>query len=67
MTEDELRYKGIKPDYSWQGIVDRVNDQNHIIHQAFKLRRQKEYNSVEEKQFMVKLRHYLKELKESLV
>ncbi len=67
LTEDELRYKGIKPDYSWQGIVDSVNDQNHIIHQALELRRQKEYSSEEEKQFIVKLRHYLKELKEGLV
>lgn len=62
LTEDELRYKGMRPAYSWRNMANYIDDKNHIIYTALKLR-EHEYSIEEENEFMVNLKNYLKELK----
>ncbi|MFA6295301.1 MAG: nucleotidyltransferase domain-containing protein [Candidatus Paceibacterota bacterium] len=64
LTEREQRALGIVPDYSWQKLSDSIKDENHIIHLALKLRRQKEVSKEEQAVFMEKLKNYLSSLKE---
>lgn len=66
LTEDELRYKGIKPKYSWQDMATCVDDKEHIIHQALKLREEKIRDLNEEKEFVLGLKKHLQKLKKSL-
>jgi predicted nucleotidyltransferase len=64
LTEREQRAQGIVPDYSWQKLADSIKNENHIIHLALRLRRQKEVSKEEQDVFMEKLKNYLVFLKE---
>ena len=64
LTEREQRTLGIVPEYSWQKLSDSIEDENHIIHLAIKLRKQKEVSKEEQNIFMEKLESYLSLLKE---
>jgi predicted nucleotidyltransferase len=64
LTEREQRALGIVPDYSWQTLANSIKDENHIIHLALKLRRQKEVSKEEQVFFMEKLKNYIAFLKE---
>lgn len=64
LTEREQRAKGIVPDYSWQNLSDSIKDENHIIHLAIKLRKQKEVSKEEQNIFIERLMSYLSFLKE---
>jgi len=64
LTEREQRALGIVPDYSWQKLADSIKDENHIIHLALRLRKQKEVSKEEQDIFMEKLKNYLASLKE---
>ncbi len=64
LTEREQRAKGIVPDYSWQKLANSIQNEDHIIHLALKLRRQKEVSKGEQDVFMEKLKDYLESLKE---
>lgn len=59
LTERELRAKGIVPDYSWQKLADLIEDKEHIMHLALRLRRQKEASKEEQDIFIEKLQKYL--------
>ena len=65
LAEREQRALGLKPDYSWQKLSDSIKDENHIMHLALKLRRQKEISNDEQDEFMKKLENYLSLLKEN--
>jgi len=64
LTEREQRARGIVPDYSWQKLASSIEDENHIIHLALKLRKQKEVSKEEQDLFMEKLKNYLEGLKD---
>jgi len=64
LVEREQRALGMKPDYSWQKLADSVEDENHIVHLALKLRRQDEITKEEQDIFVEKLKTYLDFLKE---
>jgi predicted nucleotidyltransferase len=63
LVEREQRARGIVPDYSWQKLADSIKDENHIVHLALKLRRQKEVSKEEQDDFVEKLKNYLAFLK----
>lgn len=63
LTEREQRAKGIVPDYSWQKLANSIEDEDHIIHLALKLRKQKEISKEEQDIFMERLEKYLTFLK----
>ena len=64
LTEREQRARGIVPDYSWQKLANSIEDKNHIIHMALKLRKQEEVSKEEQDVFMEKLKKYLDDLRE---
>ena len=64
LTEREQRALGKMPDYNWQKLADSIEDKDHIIHMAMKLRKQKEISKEEKSAFMEKLRDYLIFLKD---
>ncbi len=63
LTEREQRARGVVPDYSWQKLADSIEDKNHIIHLALKLRRQKDVSKEEQHLFMVRMMNYIEDLK----
>lgn len=62
LTENELRAKGLEPEYSWQKLADSVPDQNHIVHLALKYRQQSDISEEEKEEFLRKLDEYLNSL-----
>jgi predicted nucleotidyltransferase len=64
LTEREQRTRGLMPDYSWQKLANSIEDKNHIIHSALRLRRQKDVSKEEQDAFMEALKNYLKGLKD---
>jgi predicted nucleotidyltransferase len=63
LSEREQRALGVLPDYSWQKLANSIEDKNHIVHLAIKLRKQKEVSREEMDIFMEKLNNYLSFLK----
>jgi predicted nucleotidyltransferase len=59
LVEREQRALGHKPDYSWQKLADSIEDKNHIVHDALKLRRQPNVSKQEQDDFLKKLSTYL--------
>lgn len=64
LTEREQRARGIVPDYSWKKLANSIEDENHIIHLALKLRKQMEVSKEERDVFIEKLKNYVEDLKE---
>ncbi len=62
LVEREQRTLGHKPEYSWQKLDDSVKDENHIIHNALKLRRQTNIIQEEKDSFVEKLNEYINAL-----
>jgi predicted nucleotidyltransferase len=60
LVEREQRTLGRNPEYSWQKLADSIEDKNHIIHSALKLRRQTNITQEEKDLFIEKLNSYLK-------
>lgn len=59
LTEREQRALGKVPDYNWQKLADSIEDKDHIIHMAMKLRNKKEISKEEKEIFMNKLSQYI--------
>jgi predicted nucleotidyltransferase len=59
LTEREQRALGHKPDYSWAKLAKLVNDENHIIHDALRLRNKIEVSKEEKEEFLEKLNKYI--------
>jgi predicted nucleotidyltransferase len=67
LTEREQRALGITPAYSWEKLASSIEDKDHIIHLALKLRRQEKISPEEREEFMNKLNEYLSFLKEKYI
>ena len=67
LTEREQRARGKVLGYSWQKLADLIEDKNHIMHLAFKFRKQKEVLKEEQDMFMKKLKDYIEVLKGSFI
>lgn len=63
LVDREERAKGIVPDYSWQRLANSIEDKNHIVHLALKLRREVEVSKDEQYAFIEKLKVYVGDLK----
>ena len=59
LIDREQRLLGNTNGYSWQKLADSIEDKNHIIHNALKLRRQDKISSEEAADFVKKLEDYL--------
>ena len=59
LTERERRALGKIPDYSWQKLADSTEDENHIIHDALKFRRQRNVSKQEQEDFIKNLESHL--------
>lgn len=59
LVEAEQRLKGKDVGYSWQKLIDTVEDKDHIIHQALELRRKNEVSDEEKMSFLEKLKDYI--------
>ena len=60
LTETEQEVKGIKVKHSFKGITGSVKDKNHIIHDAYKLKKKLKISEKKKKEFVKKLEEYLK-------
>ncbi len=60
MTEAELDYKKIPHGNTFEEISRAIEDKNHIIHDAIKLRKKKKITEKEKKEFVRKLKRWLK-------
>lgn len=67
LAEREQRARGKLVEYSWRKLADSIEDKNHIIYLALKLRRQKDVSKEEQDIFMEKLGNYLDDLKKEYI
>jgi predicted nucleotidyltransferase len=63
LIEGEQRLKQKNIGYSWQKLADSISDQNHIIHSAFKYRKQNDISKTEKDEFLRKLEEHLNSIK----
>jgi predicted nucleotidyltransferase len=59
LTEREQRALGHKPDYSWKKLADLVDNDEHIIHKALKLRSQNIISEKDREDFLIELKKYI--------
>lgn len=64
LAEREQRALGFIPEYSWKKLASSIEDKDHIMHLALKLRRQKDISQEERDLFMSKLKEYINSLKD---
>lgn len=62
LVEREQWVLGRNPEYSWSRLAELINEDDHIIHQALRLRRQSDVSEMEKKVFLQKLNSYLDSL-----
>jgi predicted nucleotidyltransferase len=63
LAEFEQRAKGKNPPHSWKLLKKSIRDKEHIIHLTYKYRIDKPKDKETRKEYIKKLRYYLKELK----
>src|SRR3989344_3691702 len=67
LTEFYQRFKGMKVNHSFRGILESVNDNKHILHQAYRLKLKGKKSTLKEKRdYLKNLNYYLDRLEKEI-
>ena len=66
LTDLEERIKGKNPPKSWKYLTKSIKNKKHIIHDAWKLRKNPTKDKLIRKKFIIRLKKHLKQLEKEL-
>ena len=66
LVQREIRLEGKEPPYSWKELANSIKDQEHIIHDALRLRLNPTKDSNKRKYLLKKLKKYIENLESKL-
>jgi len=66
VVELEQKIKGKKTPYSWKKLEKSIKDKNHIIHDTLRFRVKRIKDKKKRARFIIRLKHYLKDLEKEL-